>query len=66
MYYIIVRLLKIQKTGHYGQVAVLSCYEKPNGELWVGNDEYENEVSYCPFCGFKSPKLVETQTEIKS
>jgi len=26
------------------------------GEMWVSNDEYQNQVNFCPFCGKKAPK----------
>jgi len=41
------------KNGGYGE-AISSCDEEENGELWVGNGEYESQVNYCPQCGFKA------------
>jgi len=40
--------------------AIDYCWEDKDGCLWVGNGEYENQVNYCPQCGFKacSPCLV--------
>lgn len=38
------------KGGMWGH-AITDCWEK-DGLLWVGNDEYENTVKFCPFCGF--------------
>lgn len=35
-------------------VAVNHCNEDDDGALWVSNDEYANQVNYCPFCGFKA------------
>lgn len=40
-------------TGVNGE-AIGLCYEHENGELWVGNSEYESQVSFCPYCGFKA------------
>lgn len=30
------------------------CEEMENGELWVTNVEYCNQVNFCPFCGYKA------------
>jgi hypothetical protein len=38
----------------YG-AAIEDCSENENGELWVGNGEYESQVNFCPYCGFKAP-----------
>ncbi len=38
------------KRGDNG-AAIFSCWTDKNGILWVDNDEYSNEVKYCPFCG---------------
>ena len=37
--------------GSYG-IAVNVCVEELDGTLWVGNNEYSNQVNFCPFCGF--------------
>lgn len=37
----------------YGE-AINGCSEDENGELWVANDEYFSQVSFCPYCGFKA------------
>lgn len=34
--------------------AVNRCREHDDGTLTVDNDEYETQVSFCPFCGFKA------------
>lgn len=34
--------------------AVTTCFEDENDKLWVENGEYINQVSFCPFCGYKS------------
>jgi hypothetical protein len=26
-----------------------------DGKMWVGNDEYENQVNFCPFTGTPAP-----------
>ena len=42
--------LKYHEWGH----AVTHCFENDDGELWVDNGEYSNQVYYCPFCGYKA------------
>lgn len=37
----------------HGQ-AVTYCFEADDGTLWVSNDEYGSQVSFCPYCGFKA------------
>jgi hypothetical protein len=34
----------------YG-AAIDYCRENERGEFWVGNEEYESQVNYCPYCG---------------
>jgi hypothetical protein len=34
--------------------AINECEEYDNGSLWVTNDEYDSQVNYCPFCGYKA------------
>ena len=44
------------KSDSYGR-AIYSCYEREvegGKELWVGNNEYESQVNYCPYCGKKA------------
>lgn len=38
----------------YG-AAIYYCIEDEDGKFWVGNDEYESQVNYCPFCGATAP-----------
>ena len=38
----------------YFDIAVDFCWEHDNGTLWVTNSEYESQVNYCPFCGYKA------------
>lgn len=40
----------------YGH-AVQLVYEKSDGSLWATNFEYETQVSYCPFCGYKPGEI---------
>jgi hypothetical protein len=35
--------------------AITECFEDTDGRFWVGNDEYANQVGFCPFCGAKAP-----------
>lgn len=32
--------------------------EDSEGRLWAGNDENENQVNFCPFCGHVAELLV--------
>jgi hypothetical protein len=43
----------------YGE-AITSCYENEKGEFWAGNDEYGSRVNYCPFCGMKAPRQIDS------
>ena len=56
-------LPKIQTKWHYCYkktpfelygVAIDTCWEEQGGTLWVTNKEYQSQVSFCPFCGFKA------------
>lgn len=39
-----------------------SCYEgTKGGKLYVTNDEYENTVNFCPYCGYKAGIQVYTK-----
>ena len=42
--------------------AIEYCRES-DGEFWVDNGEYATQVNYCPWCGEKAPKPVETPME---
>jgi len=38
------------------------------GKMWVGNDEYESQVNFCPMTGIEAPvklKLVKEETVIR-
>jgi hypothetical protein len=37
----------------YGN-AISYCFEDVDGKLFVENGEYENQVNFCPFCGYKA------------
>ena len=39
--------------------AIHYCIEDDEGRFWVGNDEYESQVNYCPFCGAKASVQIE-------
>jgi hypothetical protein len=43
--------------------AVEYCQER-DGELWVGNSEYESQVNYRPYCGFKATVKAEINLDI--
>jgi len=45
--------LKFHKWGP----AIMSCWENEDGELWVGNGEYSNQVYFCPYCGYQAKVL---------
>lgn len=36
--------------------AITYTYIKEDGTMWVGNDEYETQVNYCPMTGQPAPK----------
>lgn len=36
--------------------AIYGCYESQEGRLTVYNKKYENNVDFCPYCGFKAKK----------
>ena len=36
--------------------AVDYVYTDESGKMFVGNDEYETQVNYCPFTGTPAPK----------
>ena len=51
--------------GLYG-TAVNYTRIEDDGTMWIGNDEYETQVNYCPFTGTLAPKqmkLVDTEYE---
>jgi len=49
----------------YG-IAVYYCTEHDDGTLWIGNDEYENQINFCPFCGYKAKSSkAELKKEVK-
>ena len=39
--------------------AISYCRENWEGQYWVGNDEYNSQVNFCPYCGKKAPVQVE-------
>jgi len=43
---------KAKQDGFGGSISY--CLEDASGELWVGNDANENQVNFCPFCGFEA------------
>lgn len=47
------KLPKEAKVHSWG-AAVTTCYENNNGVLFVDNDEYQNQVNFCPFCGYEA------------
>lgn len=46
-------------TGYHG-IAADTCWENENGEFYITNDEYDNQVNYCPFCGAKAPTQIQS------
>ena len=51
----------IKKDGGFGQ-AIIFCYER-DGMLFVDNDEYNNQVNFCPFCGHKAKIQIKAKVE---
>ena len=43
--------------------AITSCFTNRKGKMFVGNDEYLNQVNYCPYCGAKAGVLVKWEPE---
>jgi hypothetical protein len=35
-----------------------TCYEDKDDCLWMHPGEYESQVNYCPFCGYKAKKQI--------
>lgn len=44
---------KDHRFAAYGH-AIDHCYEDEDGLLWASNTEYESQINYCPFCGYKA------------
>lgn len=42
---------------------VEKCEEADDRTLWVDNDEYDTQVNFCPFCGYKAKKQLEKEPE---
>lgn len=34
--------------------AITFVEEDEDGRLWAGNEEYDTQVRFCPFCGYKA------------
>ena len=49
----------------YGD-AITECYEEDNGKLWAGNGEYNSQVNFCPYCGYKAKKQVTLTSDGKA
>lgn len=49
--------------GGWGS-AVDVCEEREDGTLWVANSEYESQVNYCPWCGYRARVPVPVQEEL--
>ena len=47
------------KWGH----AITYTYEKEDGTMWVGNDEYESQVNFCPITGKPATKQINKVSE---
>lgn len=48
--------------GLWGQ-AIKYTYTKDDGTMWVGNDEYETQVNYCPMTGVPAEKQMTFNTK---
>lgn len=51
----------IEKWGN----AISYTYEKEDGTMWVGNNEYESRVNYCPITGKSAKKQMSFVNEIE-
>lgn len=47
--------LKYKAPQHRWGPAVTYVKIDKAGKMWVGNDEYETQVNYCPFTGVQAP-----------
>lgn len=45
--------------------AITYTYEKEDGTMWVGNNEYESQVNFCPVTGRSATKQMDMSEEIK-
>jgi len=43
----------------FGVAIRYTCIDE-EGKMWVGNDEYETQVNYCPMTGEKAPVQMES------
>ncbi len=41
--------------------AITECWQDSTGTLWVSNGEYSSTVNFCPYCGYKAPKQLESR-----
>lgn len=48
----------------YG-TAIDICCEEENGELWVNNGEYDSQVNFCPYCGYKAKIQIDLKTRVQ-
>lgn len=44
--------------------AVDYVYTDESGKMFVGNNEYETQVNYCPFTGIPAPKQMVEENRI--
>lgn len=42
----------------YSGITITLCLETVDGYLWIINDDSQNVVNYCPFCGYKAIKPI--------
>jgi hypothetical protein len=54
---------KIKYTSPDGLWGHACTYTKidDEGKMWVGNDEYETQVNYCPWTGEPAPKQMKLE-----
>lgn len=44
----------------FGVAIRYTCIDD-EGKMWVGNDEYETQVNYCPMTGEKAPVQMKSE-----
>lgn len=43
--------------------SITYCYEDKDSSLWTGNEEYESQVNFCPFCGYEAINKIKDTTQ---
>lgn len=49
--------------GLYGSAVSYSIIDS-DGKMWIGNEEYESQVNYCPMTGKSAPTQLKVVKEL--